>query len=183
MRRYLFGPVSKTFADQNLHRQRQAGECLAFDPDGTTDLAIGPEDTWAQACARLPAGWRPDFIVLYLPYSHIPSCLWQVSVPLVGLALDWPLLWHYYRRRLRSLDWVLTWPAKESCTPAPPTCKAASGDSSANRRGGEREKGRKNERKKEQMATIPSSPPRRVPPSPPLRLATAKCPFITLPKI
>src|SRR5260370_28736780 len=108
MRRYLFGPVSKTFADQNLHRQRQAGECLAFDPDGTTDLAIGSEDTWAQACARLPAGWRPDFIVLYLPYSHIPSCLWQVSVPLVGLALDWPLLWHYYRRRLRSLDWVLT---------------------------------------------------------------------------
>jgi GT2 family glycosyltransferase/predicted Zn-dependent protease len=108
MRRYLFGPVSKTFADQNLCRQRQAGECLAFDLEGAADLAIGPADNWAQVCTRLPAGWRPDFIVLYLPYAHIPTCLWQVPVPLVGLALDWPLLWHYYRRRLRSLDWVLT---------------------------------------------------------------------------
>ena len=28
--RYLVGPVTADFADQNLHRQREAGECLVF---------------------------------------------------------------------------------------------------------------------------------------------------------
>jgi hypothetical protein len=28
--RYLFGPVTAEFADENLHGEREAGNCLAF---------------------------------------------------------------------------------------------------------------------------------------------------------
>ncbi|HEV3258522.1 MAG TPA: glycosyltransferase, partial [Gemmataceae bacterium] len=110
-RRYLFGPVTPAFADQNLNAQRQVGDCLAFDPGDTTDLAIAPGDSWEAVTERLPRGWRPDFIVLYLPYTTIPKCLWTAPVPLIGLAADWNLLWHALRRRLRSCDLVLTDPA------------------------------------------------------------------------
>jgi GT2 family glycosyltransferase/tetratricopeptide (TPR) repeat protein len=103
-RRYLFGPVTPPFADQCLNRVRKEETCLTFDADGKTDLAIGPADSWGQVCGRFPAGWQPDFIALWLPYTSIPACLWSAPVPVVGLALDWPLLWHYYRRRLRSCD-------------------------------------------------------------------------------
>ena len=60
---------------------------------------------------RLPADWQPDFVVLYLPYSSVPAGLWLAPVPLVGLALDWHLLWHDYRQRLPMCDLVLTDPA------------------------------------------------------------------------
>src|SRR5262249_34115355 len=96
-RRYLLGPVSAPFAKENLHDARQRGECLAFNVTGDTDVRIGPEDTWDAVCARLPAGWRPDFVVLDLPYNTIPACLWSAPVPLVALAEDWDLLWHSYR--------------------------------------------------------------------------------------
>jgi glycosyltransferase involved in cell wall biosynthesis/Tfp pilus assembly protein PilF len=106
-RHYLFGPVTLDFADQNLHGLRQIGNCLAFDHAGATDLAIGPTDTWESVCARLPTGWQPDFVVLHLPYTTIPACLWSAPVPLVGWAEDWNLLWHGYRRRLRRCDLIL----------------------------------------------------------------------------
>jgi hypothetical protein len=106
-RRYLFGPVTPDVADQTLHGPRQAGDCLTFDPAGATDLTIGPTDTWESVCARLPAGWQPDFIVLHVPYTTIPACLWSAPVPLVGWAEDWNLLWHGYRRRLRHCDLIL----------------------------------------------------------------------------
>jgi GT2 family glycosyltransferase/Tfp pilus assembly protein PilF len=106
--RYLFGPVTPLFADLNLPQARRERHCLAFDPDGKTDLAISADDTWAKVCARFPSGWKPDFVVLNLPYASIPQCLWSAPIPLVGLALDWRLLWHYYRRCLRSCDLVLT---------------------------------------------------------------------------
>ena len=32
--RYLFGPVTASFADQNLGPQRAAGSCLAFNAEG-----------------------------------------------------------------------------------------------------------------------------------------------------
>jgi GT2 family glycosyltransferase/Flp pilus assembly protein TadD len=107
-RNYLFGPVPPAFAELNLSRSRREGHCLAFDPEGKTDLEISAQDTWAKVCARFPSGWKPDFVALYLAYAHVPECLWSAPVPIVGLALDWPLLWHYYRRRLRSCDLVLT---------------------------------------------------------------------------
>src|SRR5262245_29222733 len=107
-RRYLFGPVTAEFAEQHLHKQRRSGECLAFDAEGKTDLAIGLTDTWDDVCQRLPAGWRPDFIALFLRYTTIPLNLWTASVPLVGLASDWNLLWHAYRNQLASCDLILT---------------------------------------------------------------------------
>jgi GT2 family glycosyltransferase len=106
-RRYLFGPVTRAFADQCLRRQRQAGDCLAFGKDGP-DLTIGPNDSWQTVLGRLPHDWRPDFVALYLPYTTVPGCLWSAPVPLVGLAADWNLQWHYFRRCLPRCDRVLT---------------------------------------------------------------------------
>ena len=106
-RRYLFGPVSTTLAEQSLRELRQAGDCLAFDATGTLDLAIGPADSWESVCGRLPPGWQPDFVVLYLSYMNIPACLWSAPVPVIGLAADWNLCWHSYRR-LGACDLVLT---------------------------------------------------------------------------
>ncbi|HZU38674.1 MAG TPA: hypothetical protein VFA18_22295, partial [Gemmataceae bacterium] len=106
--RYLFGPVTPAFADQNLHRARQAGECLAFDATGATDLMVGPADSWDMVCQRLSAGWAPDFLVLYLPYTTIPPGLWAAPIPIMGLAADWNLLWHGYRHCLPACDLVLT---------------------------------------------------------------------------
>ena len=79
-RRYLFGPVSLAFGDHNLYRARQAGECLAFDAAGATDLMVGPADNWEVVCQRLPAGWVPDFLVLYLPAKKRGHRLRQESL-------------------------------------------------------------------------------------------------------
>jgi len=106
--RYLFGPITPHFAKQNLSRQRLAGECIPFDVAGATGLAIGPTDRWEDIQSRLPSGWQLDFIILYLPYTTIPAGLWSAPVPLVGLAADWNLQWHHYRRQLRRCDLVLT---------------------------------------------------------------------------
>src|SRR5262245_66272106 len=100
-RRYLFGPVLPGFIEENLRGHVEAGNCLPF----------GPADTWAPIEARLPAGWRPDFVVLDLHYTTVPPAVWTAPVPLVGLAIDWNLLWHYYRRCLPRCDLVLTDPA------------------------------------------------------------------------
>jgi glycosyltransferase involved in cell wall biosynthesis/tetratricopeptide (TPR) repeat protein len=108
VRRYLFGPITASFAEQNLFSQRQAGSCRAFGTEPGLDLVIGPGDTWEHVASRFPAGWQPDFIVLFLWYTTIPRGLWSTPVPIVGLAGDWNLLWHYYRQRLPACDLVLT---------------------------------------------------------------------------
>ena len=107
-RRYLFGPVTRAFADENLSGPRASGQCLAFDAEGMVECAIRPDDSWETFSERLPADWRPDFIALYLPYTSIPACLWSAPVPLVGLAADGNLLWHWYRHCLPRCDLVLT---------------------------------------------------------------------------
>jgi hypothetical protein len=109
--RYLFGPVTTAFAEQNLYRQRQAGTCLAFNADGDTDLTIRPTDTWDTVRTHFPEGWQPDYLVLALSYATVPECLLTVPLPAVGLAVDWHLLWHYYRQRLPACDLVLAEPA------------------------------------------------------------------------
>lgn len=108
--RYLFGPVTRNFAEQSLGRSRQSGQCLAFDQAGTTDLIVGPQDTWEAVCKRFPAGWQPDFIALSFQYTTISEGLWSAPVPLVGLAMDWNLLWHHGRRALGRCDLVLSDP-------------------------------------------------------------------------
>jgi glycosyltransferase involved in cell wall biosynthesis/predicted Zn-dependent protease len=107
-RRYLFGPVSAAFAELNLAQPRRAGQCLAFDHEGATGLAIRPGDRWEDVCARLPAGWRPELLVLCLHFTTPPAALWSAPVPVIGLAGDWHLVWHYYRHCLPLCDLVLT---------------------------------------------------------------------------
>jgi len=106
--RHLFGPVTGTFADQNLHAQRRSGLCLAFGPDGGADVAVRSTDSWEDVRRRFPDGWEPDFLALNLAYGFVPAFLWRAPLPKVGLATDWNLLWHYYRGRLPRCDLVLT---------------------------------------------------------------------------
>src|SRR5215470_8720981 len=101
--RYLLGPVPPDRA-RRWQADRDAGRCLAFNTRGDVDLAVGPGDSWDDIQGRLPADWRPDFVALYLPYTTVPAGLWSAPVPLVGLAPDWNLLWHHYRRALRRCD-------------------------------------------------------------------------------
>src|SRR5712692_8549763 len=83
-RRYLFGPVTGRFVEQNLYRACQAGACVAFQSGDDVQQAVE----------------TVDFVVLDLHYTSIPPRLWQAPVPLVGLAEDWNLLWHEYRHLL-----------------------------------------------------------------------------------
>ncbi len=106
--RYLFGPVSPHFPEATLGAQRQGGRCRTFGYWAGPDLTLAAGDTWESLCARLPDGWRPDFLVLDLHYTTVPIALWSAPVPIIGLAADWNLLWHYYRHCLRRCDLVLT---------------------------------------------------------------------------
>ena len=107
-RRFLFGPVSADFAEQNLYTLRQAGQCLAFSHRTGTDLHITNHETWESLGARLPPGWQPDFLVLNLAYQTIPPAFWQVPVPLIALAPDWNFTFHGLRRLLPFCDLVVT---------------------------------------------------------------------------
>jgi glycosyltransferase involved in cell wall biosynthesis/tetratricopeptide (TPR) repeat protein len=107
--RYLFGPVQPSCAGRLPEHARRLGECLTFGPAGGTDLTVGPEvASWQDLCARLPAGFQPDFVVLNLAYTTVPVPLWSAPVPLVGLAGDPNLLFHGYRLLLPRCDCVLT---------------------------------------------------------------------------
>lgn len=106
-RRYLFGPVSRHFAEQYLQAERTSGDCLAFGPDAGLDLDIGANDDWHSVCAKLPSDKQPEFLVLYAQYRTIPPWLWSAPVPIITLAGDWNLNWHAYRQ-LRRCDLVLT---------------------------------------------------------------------------
>jgi len=106
---YLFGPVPRSFAEQKLHGPRQAGQCLTFHAEeGEGDVLLRPEDSWEDLLTRLPADWTPDLLVLWLPYTTVPHCLWSAPLPRLGLAPDWNLMWHYLRNRLSGCTAVVT---------------------------------------------------------------------------
>jgi glycosyltransferase involved in cell wall biosynthesis/tetratricopeptide (TPR) repeat protein len=105
--RYLVGPVTSARA-RDWQAQREAGNCLAFNAEGTADVRLGHGDTWEAVLARLPGNWRPDFVLLDLGYVSVPAWLWQTPVPLVALAPDWQLQWHALRRLLPLTELVLT---------------------------------------------------------------------------
>ncbi len=54
--RYLFGPVTSAFAQDNLGGLRRRGTCPAFDAGGTSDLAMKP----ANLICRPPVQGRED---------------------------------------------------------------------------------------------------------------------------
>jgi hypothetical protein len=107
-RRFLFGPVTADFARQNLHDSREQQTCLTFGPDEGGGIVARPRATWESIQGQLPGDWRPDFVVLYLPYTTIPESLWSAPVPIIGLAADWNLLWHQLRWQLPRCDLALT---------------------------------------------------------------------------
>src|SRR5688572_13985451 len=106
--RYLFGPLRAAYADSHVSRTRQAGECICFSSETGGDVQIALNDSWDDVLARLPAGVQLDAIVLVLDYTAIPRAIWTQPAPIIGLAPDWDLLWHLYRRQLRRCDLVLT---------------------------------------------------------------------------
>jgi len=101
--RVLLGGVAASFAENNLHQLIAAGTCFSFGP-GT---ALGPAESWEALCARLPEDWRPDLVVFDLAYHTLPAWLWSAPVPLVGLAADAQLQFHWMRRGLRRCERVL----------------------------------------------------------------------------
>jgi tetratricopeptide (TPR) repeat protein len=107
-RRFLFGPVTAMFADQCLHRHRQAGCCLTFGSELGVDLLVSPSDTWQTICRKLPADGQPDFVLLHPSHPSIPDCVWSAPIPVIALAGDWSWHWHQYRQQLRSCDLVFT---------------------------------------------------------------------------
>ncbi len=106
--RYLFGPVTSKFANQYLKAPRQQCDCLAFHASEPVDVKVAYGDSWDEVVAKLPPDWRPDLLVLYLPYTAIPPGLWRAPIPIVALAPDWNLLWHTYRHTLPHCDRALT---------------------------------------------------------------------------
>ncbi len=107
--RVLFGPVPAAFATDRLRDVRRAGLCVTFGPGDGHDLPT-PGDTWNGVVARLPRGWKPDFLALWLAGRPIPDWCWSAPVPLVGLATDWDRRWHWHVARLPHCDLVLTDP-------------------------------------------------------------------------
>ncbi len=65
-RRYVFGPVSRVYAEEYLKEERQAGRCLCFGTEPGLDLQLSASDSWQKLLGQLPADWRPDFLVLQL---------------------------------------------------------------------------------------------------------------------
>lgn len=107
--RYLFGPVRREYAEQNLFEERQAGRCLCFGDEAGLDLQIGPQERWDEIAGRLPAGWAPDLVILNCQYNILPISLVNPPVPVVALAGDWNWQIHGYRRGLLpGCDLVLT---------------------------------------------------------------------------
>jgi glycosyltransferase involved in cell wall biosynthesis len=106
--RYLYGPVTDSFAANCLGRQRDTGNCLAFNSEGKPDVIIRPGDTWEDVRRQFPVGWEPDLIALQPAYNTLPSFLLRLPIPKIAIAHDWFLLWHAYRLQLRQCDLVLT---------------------------------------------------------------------------
>src|SRR5690242_6140398 len=105
--RYLVGPADRSFGQQKLRASREAKRCRTFHLANEGDISFPPTATWQDVVSD-DEGGKPDFCVLSLAYTTVPVSFSRAPVPLVGLAGDWNLLWHYYRRRLRTCELVLT---------------------------------------------------------------------------
>jgi len=104
MRRCLFGPASATFAADDL----KPFNSILWDFQGKHSLTLASNTSWNDVLRQLSDGWRPDVLILSLPYTSIPLDLFNAPVPIVGLAPDWNLLWSCYRHILPRCDQVLT---------------------------------------------------------------------------
>ena len=130
--RYLFGPVTTKFADQYLQTQRRQGNCLAFHTSEPVDVKIAYGDTWDEVIAKLPPDWRPDFLVLYLPYTAIPPALLRCAHPhnRLGPRLEPPLAYATASHFPIAIGFSRIFPASRCCSDLAlrmqvrPTCSA-----------------------------------------------------------
>ncbi|OWK35319.1 glycosyltransferase [Fimbriiglobus ruber] len=95
--RLLIGPVSPDWAAQFLPAADDS--CRWFPPTAPN---------WAAVAATFPAGWSPDALLVRPGYASVPAWVTAAPVPVVALAHDPNLLWHYYRHSLPAYDLVLT---------------------------------------------------------------------------
>ena len=108
--RYLFGTVTGA-APAILQADRPAGRCLVFGDGPGVDVVIPAGATWPTIEDRLPAGWRPDFLLLDLSVAPIPTWSWTAPVPVVGLAPIGDAASGPARRLWRRCDRILAGPA------------------------------------------------------------------------
>jgi hypothetical protein len=104
---YLVGPVAASSDGRFLGGARGDGRCRTFGYHGGVELRVTANDTWDQVLERLPADWRPEFVVLRLAGTSIPGWIWAAPIPLVGMAADCDRHWHHYRRCLTHCDLVV----------------------------------------------------------------------------
>ena len=101
MPRYLLGPVAQSFNEDVFAPNN---DVRFFGPPGEQSLSLAPDGSWDDLLKQLPDDRRPDFLVLWLPYTSISPKLWQAPVPIIGLAPDGNPMSHLYRRILPRCD-------------------------------------------------------------------------------
>jgi glycosyltransferase involved in cell wall biosynthesis/tetratricopeptide (TPR) repeat protein/predicted O-methyltransferase YrrM len=105
--RYVVGPLPSSVA-RSWEAARGLSQCRAFNFNGDLDFKVKLTESWEKIRRGLPDAWEPRLWCLYLSYATVPPAIWSSSEPLIGLAPDWNLQWHYYRRVLPRCDWVLS---------------------------------------------------------------------------
>jgi len=73
--KYLFGPVSRAFAEHTLSAVRQTGACMAFNAAGDVDLKISITDSWEDVKSRQTCQPGSDltFVVRFECVLKLPS--------------------------------------------------------------------------------------------------------------
>jgi len=105
-RPFVAGPVSEGWPPWFAHHEYTKGLCIFFGLQPFADVQMRPDDNWDSFSARLPSARMPEFVLLNLNRTTMPPWLWKSPLPLIGLADDWSLQWHNYRRILRWCDLV-----------------------------------------------------------------------------
>lgn len=108
--RLLFGPLTPTAPVSALRAVRASGDLLTFavQPHPDADLVLPPTATWTEVESACPEGWHADFVVVWVPYTGVPSWVWECPLPTAALAPDWNLLGQTYRAILPRFDRVFT---------------------------------------------------------------------------
>lgn len=104
--RYLFGPVDRSFSEQQLAAARNDGECRSFGHENGVDCRIGVDTTW-ESFGTLLDGHSPDLLVWWMAGGSLPEFLLNAPLPIVGLPMDWQVNWHARRWAATLCDLVL----------------------------------------------------------------------------
>ncbi len=86
--RYLFGPITGSFAAANLGHVRQTQACLSFDATGANDLKVESQATWEAICSTFPLDVM--FVAAGRAINPITKTNWEGTgvKPEVAVAAD-----------------------------------------------------------------------------------------------